>query len=54
MLEFESRISCEESQWEGLLSNDKQHKQMCLGAPKWAGEKIHIRFVIGDKVRKSS
>lgn len=38
----------------GVLSNDKWHKQMCLGAPKQTGEKSHIRFVIGDKVRKSS
>lgn len=28
--------SCEESEWEeGVLSNDKHHKQTCVGAPKW-------------------
>lgn len=27
--------SCEESEWEeGVLSNDKHHKQTCVGAPK--------------------
>lgn len=31
---LEQKINCDKSEWERALSHDKQHRHMCLEAPR--------------------